>query len=486
MKLSPNEVTSELKRVETGNFGHFVKKVILRNVRGFSEQYLDFRYPVTGLIGTNGGGKSTILGATALAYKNVKPGQFFPKASVGDNSMSEWSIEYELIDKQNYPNRNLMRTARFAQAKWRRSDFPDRNVEYIEIQRTVPAGELSKYKRFIAANPNAIDSEWLPEDTIRFASAVLDKDVSNYQLYRIRNFPEHTLYGGFYNDVGYSQFHFGAGEASIIATIDRIEKSSTNSLVLIEEVENGLHPVAVRLFVNYLENAAKRKRLQIVFTTHSQDAVDQLPSEAIWATINKKTFNGKLTIEGLRAVTGNISNTRVIFVEDRFAKEWVENALGRYGGDLNETTKVYEGGGYPNLITVCQYHNENPSISVPAVALVDGDQYDPQASIPLPEFAFYLGGGVPETTVFDYIYENRSDLSAIIQQRCLLARFSQEEIVGQIESVRNSACDPHEVFERLGVKLGFSSAIRIRDGMIDVYNEKNETVWKGVIEFLNS
>jgi hypothetical protein len=46
----------------------------------------------------NGGGKSTVLGVAAFAYKETKPGSFFPKSSLGDNSMSEWNVEYELIE----------------------------------------------------------------------------------------------------------------------------------------------------------------------------------------------------------------------------------------------------------------------------------------------------------------------------------------------------------------------------------------------------
>jgi hypothetical protein len=41
----------------------------------------------------------------------------------------------------------------------------------------------------------------------------------------------------------YSEFHFDAGESSIIRIISEIETLPNSSLVLIEEIENGLHPV---------------------------------------------------------------------------------------------------------------------------------------------------------------------------------------------------------------------------------------------------
>ena len=60
----------------------YLRKVRLNRVRAFSEESVDFDFPVTALIGTNGSGKFTILGAAAIAYKTVKPAQFFPKSSV--------------------------------------------------------------------------------------------------------------------------------------------------------------------------------------------------------------------------------------------------------------------------------------------------------------------------------------------------------------------------------------------------------------------
>lgn len=85
MKLSPNDLRSELERVRLNNYKQFVKKVRLMRVRGFIDETIEFKTPVTALIGTNGGGKSTILGATALAYKNIRPSQFFPKSPFGNS-----------------------------------------------------------------------------------------------------------------------------------------------------------------------------------------------------------------------------------------------------------------------------------------------------------------------------------------------------------------------------------------------------------------
>lgn len=399
--------------------------------------------------------------------------------------MADWSVELELVDKAVARDRTITRTARFTQSKWRRDDFQDRHVEYIEILRTVPAGEISRFKKFLAGNMADFDVCPLGADTITYATAVLDKSIENYRIVRKRDNPTVKMYvGSTSNEIGYSQFHFGAGEASIIETIDRIESSPNNALILVEEVENGLHPVAVRLLVQYLQNAARRKRLQIIFTTHSQEAVNELPPEAVWASINKRTWNGKLSIESLRAITGQVTNTRVTYVEDEFVKEWVENALGRYGNGLAETTRVFAAGGYPNLVKVSQFHNDNPLLTIPSVALVDGDIYNQQTSPALPPHAKFIGEGFPGSIIFDYIYQNRNELASFIRQRCFLSQFGEDRILAAIQGVRNSACDHHMFFSELSQRLDFVSAVYIRAGMIDIFNERNPAFWAGIMEFV--
>jgi AAA15 family ATPase/GTPase len=485
VKLSPNDVQQEIERVRSNKYNQFIKKVRLKNVRGFADEFVDFKTPVTALVGTNGGGKSTILGSAALAYKGIKPGQFFPKAFVGDESMAEWSIELELVDKDLSKDKTVTKTAKFTQSKWRRDEFPSRHVEYIEIQRTVPAGEMTKFKRFLAGKVAEFEIKELGANTIKYATAVLDKNIENYRIVSNKENPAIRMYTGSTSDkIGYSQFHFGAGEGSVIETIDRIESAPNNALILIEEVENGLHPVAVRLFVQYLQDAAKRKKLQVIFTTHSQEAVNELPPEAVWAAINKRTWNGKLSIESLRAITGEVHNSRVIYVEDGFVKEWVENALGRYGKGLSESTVVFAAGGYPNLVKVSQFHNENPMLKIPSVALVDGDIYDPDDGDQLPDHAFFIGSGYPEAIVFDYIFSKRKEKISLIRQRCFLSKFDENRILSAIESVRNSACDCHIVFTELSNKLDFVSAVYIKAGMIDLFNEENPDFWKEIIEFV--
>ena len=95
-QIRQSTIQGLLEKVRKNNYHKYLKAVRLHRVRGFFGGQVTFEFPV---IGPNGGGKSTILGAAACAYKEIKPSLFFPKSSIGDNSMSEWSMEYETLDR---------------------------------------------------------------------------------------------------------------------------------------------------------------------------------------------------------------------------------------------------------------------------------------------------------------------------------------------------------------------------------------------------
>jgi ABC-type multidrug transport system ATPase subunit len=93
--------TQLLEKVRRLDYGKYLYKASISRIRGFAGEDITFEFPVTALIGPNGSGKSSVLGVAGCAYKPIKPGMFFPKSTVGDESMSGWRVEYDLVDKQS-------------------------------------------------------------------------------------------------------------------------------------------------------------------------------------------------------------------------------------------------------------------------------------------------------------------------------------------------------------------------------------------------
>ena len=75
----------------------------------------------------------------------------------------------------------------------------------------------------------------------------------------------------------------------------------------------------------------------------------------------------------LRALTGTVSKNAAIFVEDDFAKDLVEEMLRQYGRDIFDHVQVHKAGGYPFVVEVLKHHNDNPTVTAPTVAVIDGD-----------------------------------------------------------------------------------------------------------------
>ncbi len=77
MDVRPSDIEKLRDKAKKQAYQKYLPKLRMLNVRSFENQEIYFTFPVTAIIGTNGGGKSTVLGAAALAYKSVRPGDFF-------------------------------------------------------------------------------------------------------------------------------------------------------------------------------------------------------------------------------------------------------------------------------------------------------------------------------------------------------------------------------------------------------------------------
>lgn len=475
---------SQLKKLEEKarrlNYEKYLSKVSMIKCRAFENQVIKFDYPVTALIGPNGGGKTTILGACALLYDSFAPRQFFTRNKQLDEEMRNWSISYEAIDRTKNKTDVIKRTASFSKEKWYR-DALKRETLFFGVSRTLPAVERSDLSKF--ANKNAVFSESeikvLGEEAAEHITKVLGKDVSKYTIIKPDNHGNITLLSGkTMEGKNYSEFHFGAGESSIIKMILGIEKATSQSLVLIEEIENGLHPLATERLVEYLLDVADRKSIQVIFTTHSEYAIAPLPSNAIWAALNGSAIQGKLDIHSLRSITGEINSELVIYVEDEFAKKWVEAILRTDNSIALDAIEIYAMGGDGTAVKANKYHNMDPSSLVTSICIIDGDSKQTESDI---EKVFRLPGEAPELKVFDEIVDKIDESSGLLAVRCM-RKFDEANWVKEvILSVSNTNRDHHLIYSQIGEKLGFIDENVIRDAFLATWSEKYIDIAQNII-----
>jgi predicted ATPase len=471
-QVRDSHIRDLLAKARKGAYGKYLVRVSLPSARGFVDQEVAFDFPVTALIGPNGGGKSTVLGAAACLYQSIKPRQFFGKSGKLDRSMRDWRIEYEAIDRDVNARGALKRTASFKSEKWSR-DALARDVLVFGVSRTVPATERVELRKCATAS-FAVDpglTEKLSVDVATAVGRILGKDVKAFNHIKIDKRGRVSLLSGrTRSGVGYSEFHFGAGESSVIRMIMKIESSKENCLILIEEIENGLHPVATIRMVEYLIEMARRKSAQAIFTTHSNDALKPLPYEAVWATVDQKVFQGKLDIHALRAISGQVDSQLVVFVEDEFAGRWIETALRRKKAEALEAVQIHAMHGDGTAVQVNRHHNLDPSRSAPSICFVDGDSRhpaDPKAQV------MKLPGGSPESHIYDAV------LAAINKEAGRLALAlhqtfdSQAHVRAVVEDVRRLNVDPHLLYSQVGERLGFLSEEIVRSAFLSMWTQLN-------------
>jgi predicted ATPase len=479
-EVRDSTINALLEKANERNYGRYLPKLTLKKLRGFSDEPISFDFPVTAIIGPNGGGKTTILGAAACAYKMITPRTFFAKSGKYDDGMQDWSIEYELIDKGLNPKDTIRRTASFKNLKWNRGAI-ERKVLVFGVSRTVPANE--RRELLLCASRNFS----VPEKNIKHFSDVLgdavarilSKDVKGFRELRIGQSGNVTLLTGVTGKgIGYSEFHFGAGESSIIRMVATIESAEDQSLVLIEEIENGLHPVATIRLVEYLIWAAERKRIQVIFTTHSNEALQPLPNKAVWVATQDKIFQGKLDVRSLRAITGQIETTAVVFVEDEFAKVWMEAILRQNSDSLIGHVQVHAMAGDGTAVAMNRYHNQNPAIKIPSICFIDGDSQQKEND---GDRVYRLYGESPEAFVFDSVLQDW-DLIGGRLAVALLQRFDQTEQVKDIcRSIRRQNKDPHLLFAQLGEQLGLVPEQTVSAAFATIWAQSHSEVVTGLL-----
>ncbi len=319
-----------------------------RGLRGIRNLSIGFEYPVTFLSGQNGCGKSTLLSLAALAFHGVEghiPSnsrrragegaeefgyytfQDFFYRGPGDADVAGVQIRWEFtgvapvtISKQS--------------DKWMRYERrPARPVEFLGLSRAVPAIELPTLRNHfaLATNPQVAQ---LTQGARDFLERILRRSypgaaVLNGRRYAIRRSGQ--------GQGSYTSFNMGTGEDALMGLLARLEAVPIGALVVIEELETGLHPAAQRRAAGALVEIALARRLQIIGSTHSHHVLDQLPRQARVLVVRDGETHRIVQSPSTQLALSEMAETSecelLVLCEDQFAvlllRQMLPNALRR-------------------------------------------------------------------------------------------------------------------------------------------------------------
>lgn len=467
-EIRASTINQLIEKVQSKNYGKYLLKTTIDSARSFQSQSISFDFPVTALVGPNGGGKTTILGAAACAYRAIRPSLFFAKSGRFDASMQNWRFEYELVDRDIKSSDTLRRTAKFTNLRWSRGGM-DREVVVFGVSRTVPANERPELRQCISGKFDVEEDRItrIGDEVSESVARILDKDISEFSFIRVDSRERVTLLAGQTSEGdAFSEFHFGAGESSVIRMAMALEVIPENSLVLIEEIENGLHPVATIRMVEYLIDLALRRRIQVIFTTHSNEALKPLPDKAIWAAVNGSLYQGKLDIGSLRAISGQVDSRLVVFVEDAFAQAWVEEILRATPSVAMDAISVHAMEGDSTAVRVHKDHNINPTVAQPSVCLIDGDSQQEESDT---DDIYRLPGQSPESYVYDSVLDKLDEVSGELAVALLKPYEEESKVADVVRSVGNTNRDFHLLYSQVGKQLGLIPEARVREAFMALW-----------------
>ena len=124
---------------------------------------------------------------------------------------------------------------------------PKRNVYFLDISRTLPLDATAGYAKIAKAATSEVgDEAVLTDESIHDLSYVLGQQYNNARFVgtNVNTSREVGLLTKSYGEI--SQFHQGAGEDSILDIFKLLQDIPNQSLLIIDEVENSLHPQAQR------------------------------------------------------------------------------------------------------------------------------------------------------------------------------------------------------------------------------------------------
>lgn len=278
-------------------------------LRGLNSLDIPFEYPIAAIAGKNGAGKSTILALASCAFHSLPEGFKLPRRAIPYYRFSDFFIQHSA----EVPPQGLAIDYSIAHNNWKPvphipsgigvgnqvrkktkggkwNDYDTRvirTVVFLGIERIVPHSERSQSRSYSRVFKDVPAKGW--EEKVRLSVGwILGK---TYEDFRYVEYSKYSLPIVKCNGAVYSGFNMGAGENALFEIFSTIYAAGAGALLVLDEVELGLHAEAQRKFMDKLKDVCLEMYTQVICTTHSKEIFDCLPNDARYfiESVNGKT-----------------------------------------------------------------------------------------------------------------------------------------------------------------------------------------------------
>jgi len=339
------------------NFGNVLIQIHIQGFRCHANTVVDIESPITAFSGLNGTGKSTILQLAAAAYKNPDHSteryyirDFLVVGILDPNPFTTNAIVEYKFWQDDRSHKSLKISRKAISKRWQGyKSCPERCVFFAGIGLYLPMNEKRDFIFCNASRLNISSSNNVSTNIKEWTCKILGQNYNNIASNTVTYSQKiGQVISVQRSGITYSEAHMGCGEGRSQFLINMLETLPEKSLVLIEEPETSLHPSAQHEFGRYLVDVVKRKRHQILLTTHSEFILESLPSKS--RIYLKKTNDSIKAIPGLTALQAKslMSDGHVkaldVLVEDFYAKEVLCEMIRRIDPDFLRSIGIHPSG----------------------------------------------------------------------------------------------------------------------------------------------
>lgn len=364
-----------------------MSKVTITRLRNISS--LEFEVPTSGvyvLTGSNGSGKTSLL----LALNRICDKNAFSNLRIGRtvgmdkfaNTMFTYSNGVQTVSYKR-SNRGWEPTPRGVDIKslftFTESCFitttgfrfyqPDTKTFYKQRGSVVYKDAAVEIKQGLneVFNTHKFDNlKYVKIRNIRGRQKTLHRDNILYVIKELNNV--------------YSEVHFSLGERMILNTLDFIQGLQNGGLLLIDEIELALHPVAQVQFFNLIRRIAMQKHLTCIISTHSSSLVKiaerRFYLENRNGTVTALTDCQPAYILKDISIADDNRPDYIFFVEDEMALRYLRAIIRKYQQteDQHIFFNISYVGGYPQVLRLTeQFYSIPPFKKRQVQAFPDAD-----------------------------------------------------------------------------------------------------------------